>query len=111
MESNESPIVNSATLTQVLPSVERPGTLLPGTRYQVLLLPGTRYQILVHFSLSHTALCITSSRKHWSTRLSMSTAAWEVPKDDSGEFEFEGEQALLYNSTKLPGCEEGEAPE
>ena len=36
MESNESRIVNSSTLTQVIPSVERPGTFLylaPGTRY------------------------------------------------------------------------------
>ena len=102
MESNESPIVNAATLTQVTPSVERPGTFC--TWYQV---PDTRVQST--FTSHFLTLCITSSRKHWSTRLSMSTAAWEDLKEESGE--FEGEQASLYNSTKLPGCDDGDAPE
>ena len=41
----------------------------------------------------------------------MSTAAWEWedPKEESGEFEGE-EAASLYSSTKLPGCDDGDAP-
>ena len=106
MESNESPIVNSATLTQVLPFV-----ILLKDQVLLYLVPSTRYfcAIKLHFAPFHT-LCITSSRKHWSTRLSMSTAACDDPKDES-EGEFEGEQASLYNSTKLPGCDDGDAPE
>ena len=73
-----------------------PGTSVPGNNWH-----------RIHFF--HT-LCITSSRKHWSTRLSISTAVCDPDDADSGELETE-EPLSLYNSTKLPGCDEGDAPE